>query len=523
MLDFSIPAFGETDFLQSMENPRTQITKICASDGELYAAYGRLLRENGFAAREGSRTDTHLYSAFRKENCGVFLNFYAELGELYIVTEEDSAYFTYEDTSREASVQPQITQITLEDFGMSYAIRLSDGRFIIIDGGREFEPDAERLFRCLKDGSPYEKPVIAAWIFTHPHTDHFYCFITFADRYGDQVEIEKFLFHFPEADDLVHYPKLTAQDPRFDHNTQPTHYIGLMWERIARSGAQVYTAHTGQKYRIGDAQCEILASMDDTILTDSNINAASLVVRMELAGQVILWAADSAFSSVKMAQKHGAHLKADILQIPHHGFQSGSAEGEIAAYDLIRPHTCLLPVSAYNAFTVFSTYRAGTQYLMATLPEVQEVISGTPQRTITLPYTPPVYAKKELEHTFLAGRDNAGARTWIFSDLFTGREEDFRFTLLNATNFAAEVQIELFFESKKQQIRYIKAKLEAGALRIVNIIGEDVDSESLYFNWLSLKTQGIPENAPFAVRFMCDVPIVVSHPDHAASYRSSIL
>ncbi len=523
MFEWTIPAFGETDYLQSMENPRTQITRICGTDKENYAAYCRLLQENGFSAREGSRTDTHLFAAFRKENCAVFLNYYPTLRELYIVTEEDSAYFTYTDTPREAFVSPQITQITLEDFGMSYAIRLCDGRFIVIDGGREFEPDEDRLFKCLKAGSPYEKPVIAAWIFTHPHSDHFYCFVGFADRYGDQVEIEKFLFNFPEADDLVHYPKLTHQDARFTYNTQAAHYIGLMWERIERLGVPVYTAHTGQKYRIGDAQCEILASMDDTFLTDTNINAASLVIRMELAGQVILWAADSAFSSVKLAQKHGSHLKADILQIPHHGFQSGTAEGEIAAYDLIRPRTCLLPVSAYNAFTVFSTYREGTQYLMNTLPEVEEVITGTPQRTITLPYNPPPYAKKELERAFLAGRDNAGARTWIFSDLSTGRKEDFRFTLLNTSNFAAEVQIELFFETKKQQIRYIKTKVDAGALRRVNIIGEDVDSESLYFNWLSLKTQGIPENVPFAARFMCDVPIVVSHPDHTAAYRSSVL
>ena len=523
MLDFSIPAFGETDFLQSSENPRTQITKICAADGEHYAAYGRLLRENGFAAREGTRTETHLYSAFRKENCGVYLNFYPGLGELYIVCEEDSAYFTYADTPREASVTPQITQITLEDFGMSYAIRLSDGRFIVIDGGREFEPDEDRLFKCLKEGSPYEKPVIAAWIFTHPHSDHFYCFVGFADRYGERVEIEKFLFNFPEADDLMHYPQLTYQDVRFSYNTQPVHFITLMRERIARIGAPVYTAHTGQKYRIGDAQCEILASMDDTFLTDTNINASSLVIRMELAGQVIIWAADSAFSSVKLAQKHGTHLKADILQIPHHGFQSGTARGEIDAYDLIRPHTCLLPVSAYNAFTVFSTYRAGTQYLMDTLPDVKEVIPGTPQRTITLPYNPPAYAKKELEHAFLAGRDNAGARTWIFSDLSTGREEDFHFTLLNTFSFAAEVQIELFFEDKTRKIRYIKTNVAAGSIRRVNIIGEDVDSESLYFNWLSLKTQGIPENVPFAVRFMCEFPIVVSPPDHTAAYRSSVL
>ena len=522
MHKLTFPAFGETDFAEATENPRTQLTVIQGVSEDSYNAYRSLLLENGFSLYEERSTELHLYSAFRQENSAVFLNFYSSLKELYIVAEEDSGYFSYTDTSRDISVQPQITQISLEDFGMSYVIRLSDGRFIVIDGGRHFEPDQDRIFRRLKSSSPYETPVIAAWIFTHPHPDHFYCFIGFAERYGDRVEIEKFLFNFPMAEDLEHYPGLDFQDGRFTGNTKPTRYLGLLWERIESIGAPVYTAHTGQKYRIGDADCEILASMDDAITKDTNINAASLVTRMELAGQVILWAGDSAFSIVKPVQKHGSHLKADILQIPHHGFGSGSSDAEIAGYKLIRPHTCLLPVSDYNAFTVFSAFIPSTNYLMSTLPEVEEVIAGTPQRTITLPYTPHAGAKEELKHKYLSGRDNCGARTWIFTELSTAKEEDFLFTILNPTTSDVTVQIELFFEESFRKIRYIKTVVEEGTIRRVNIVGDDVNSESVYFNWLSLKAQGIPENAPFAVRFMSDIPVVVSHRDHTAAYRSTI-
>lgn len=522
MLEFVIPAFGETDFAEVIENPRTRLTVLHNEDREAYVAYYRLFGEKSFSLEEERGTETHLFSAFKKGNTAVFLNFYSEARELYIVTEEDSRYFSYTDIPRDISVAPQITQIRLEDFGMSYVIRISDGRFIVIDGGRHFEPDQDRLFSRLKSASPDETPIIAAWIFTHPHADHFYCFVGFVDRYGDQVKIEKFLFNFPEAEALEYYPGLDFQDSRFTGNTKPTHYLGLMWERIARIGAPVYTAHTGQKYRIGDADCEILSSMDDSITVDDNVNAASLVIRMELAGQIILWSGDSAYSTVKLPQKHGKYLKADILQIPHHGFGSGSSEAEIAGYKLIRPHTCLLPVSDYNAFTVFSAFRPGTNYLMNTLPEVEEVIAGTPQRTITLPYTPHAGAKEELKHKYLSGRDNCGARTWIFTELSTANEEDFLFTILNPTTSDVTVQIELFFEESFRKIRYIKTVVEEGTIRRVNIVGDDVNSESVYFNWLSLKTQGIPENAPFAVRFMSEIPVVVSNRNHTAAYRSTI-
>ena len=142
------------------------------------------------------------------------------------------------------------------------------------------------------------------------------------------------------------------KDRRFEDVSAFTN-IPKMWEQIERSGGKVYMAHTGQRFNIGGASLEILASMDDTIHLSKNINASSLVIRMELCGQIILWATDASFSDAQLPEKFGEYLKSDILQVPHHGLQCGTAEAMMRGYDLIRPKVCLLPISEYNAYTAF--------------------------------------------------------------------------------------------------------------------------------------------------------------------------
>ena len=513
------PAFGESEFFDCRENRNARVITLPGSERAKFDAYCDLLQSEGFSLKEIRSDSIRSFGAFSREEEGVFLNYYENTGELTIVEEVDCRYFTYRDTNLDASANPQITQISLEDFGLSYVIRLSDGRFIVIDGGWNFEPDQEKLFRCLSEGAAEQIPVIAAWILTHPHSDHYHCFIGFLDRYGDRVQVEKVLLNFPEAEDLEHYPAFAKADPRVDYDSSEAKNIPLMWDRIARCGAEVYTPHTGQRYRIGDADCEILSCMDDTLCRSYGINAGSLVVRMELAGQVILWTADTSFSIARIPERYGAYLKADILQVPHHGFQSGDAAGEISGYDLIQPKICFLPVSDYNAYTVFCAYREGTRHLMTNVG-IEEMITGSVQRTVSLPYTPPAYAKADLARKFAEGQAAAGARTWIFGNLSTGREADFRFTFLNTTHIKANVGIELFFEDGSRKIRNIRALIPPTRMQTLNIIGEEVESETVWFRWLTLKTQGIPENVPFTVRFISDIPIVISHPDHREIYRT---
>ena len=519
MTDVKIPAFCEADCTENRENKTNVAWTIKNADAKAFDSYVELFCNDGYTKMEENHNGKNRFAALLKGSEGIFINYFGNIGELRIVDEEECNYFSFCDEGLVYTVDPQITQITLEDFGLSYAIRLSDGRFIVIDGGWNFEPDVDRLFKCLKKGSPFEKPIIAAWILSHPHEDHFHCFIGFMDKYASHVTLEKCLFNFPEHDDTEHYPGLTHIDEKLGDLSAFT-YIPMMLERIEKSGAVIYTPHTGQKYIISDAELEILASMDDTIHVTDNINSTSLVIRMTLGGQTVLWTNDAGFSYARLPERYGKYLKSDILQIPHHGFQSGTPAAEIEGYDLISPKVCFLPVSDYCAFTFFCPFREGTRHIM-TADCVEELITGTVQRTITLPYTPRSEAKKEIERSLYRGLDNNGARTWIFTGLSTARKEDLVFSVLNTTVLPVEVSIELFFENKAQVVKFIKAKVGGSSFKTFNIIGDEVDGNALYFSRALLSKRGVPENAPFAARFLCDTPIVVSHKDHQPTYHST--
>lgn len=517
-MDLSIPAFiGE--YTDHYVNKNSRVLTITEAEETDVLKYCDFLVENGFVKRQMRCLEKWIFAAYERGTDGVFVNYYKDTRELRIVMEENCVYFIYQDKGTAACVSPQITQIHLEDFGMSYVVRLSDGRFIVIDGGRELEPDADKLMECLTEGVKGRKPVIAAWIMTHPHTDHFYCFFPFMERYGEYITIEKFLLNFPEADDSVHYPKLIAKKFRETGSTADPKML-LLNKLIHEIGAERYTPHTGQVYVIGDAVLEILSCMDDTIHCCNDVNASSLVIRMELGGQVTLWATDASFGAARLAERYGDYLKADILQVPHHGFGMGPAADTIKGYKLIAPRVCLLPVSDYNAFTTFCTFRECTEYLM-TQCNVQELITGEKTRTLTLPYQPDENGERKLYHQYVSGRENAGARTWMFTELDTARPEDFQFTILNTTHSPAEVFIELFFESAKGKIRFIKAVVQATSLKKVCIIDEeDVKTNAVFYNPWSLEKNEILQSVPFAVRFMSNIPVVVSNKNHTASYHT---
>jgi hypothetical protein len=285
----------------------------------------------------------------------------------------------------------------------------------------------------------------------------------------------------------------------------------LAWaEKLA---IPTFTPHTGQKYRIGDANIELLACMDDSIHVTKNGNATSLVFRMELGGQVILWTADAGCSYVRLDERYGEHLKADILQIPHHGFQSGKAEAEIRTYDLVRAPVCLLPTNSYCAYTFFCVFREGMRHLMLA-DYTEELIDGDEQRTLVLPYTARRGEREKRMREMALGLDNNGARSFVFSGLHTGCEEDLAFTLLNMTVLPVQVRVDIYLEGKRPMRNAAKLELGGSTLQICRLTGGE--------NGILTPDKLLPENTPFAVRFLCDTPIVVSNQAHSAAYHSML-
>ena len=514
-----IPAFGESNYGDTASNRNTRVVNICEASEQLFQSYLKLMEEAGFSKEEHRALGQNLYAALKKDGTGIFLNYYGALSELNIAIEENCGYFTFAAEAGKAVVTPQITQVYLVDFGMSYAIRLSDGRFIVIDGGWDFDPDVQELYRVLKEGTPVGKPVVAAWFLTHPHRDHHLCFAEFILRYPNDVVIEKLLMNYPEPDDLAHYPEMTKEDLRVA-DTATINRVPRMLNEVNRLGIPIYEPHSGQVYRIGDAVCQILSCMDDTILISDKINPTSLVIRMELSGQVILWTADASFSVCRLVERYGAYLKADIMQVPHHGFQSGTAEGEILGYQSVKPDVCLLPVADYHAYTAFCTHKVGTHFLMTNLG-IGELITGDKTRTITLPYTPPDYAREELRRKVASGLRNCGACTWVFSDLDTSNKGDFVFSVLNTAYVQTDIMINLYFEIPGRNVSHIKLSVPPKSFRRFCIVDkDDVVTDAVYFNYDNLDVKGIPENSSFAVRFVSDLPVVISHKVHKPSYSS---
>lgn len=351
--------------------------------------YRKQLEKEGFVLNEEHCLGIRVFYTYAKGQDVKFVSYYPNVHEMHVVSEPNSNWLAYSDNRGEDRVSTLLRQIDLEDFGESYVIRLRDGRMIVFDGGFEYEADADKLMNTLTEFSPDEKPCIAAWIMTHPHLDHYRCFLIFQSKYGEQIEIEKFIYNFPDTGE-EEYEAIPALQ-KFE---EPV-YLQKMYAAVEQTGAKVYRAHTGQVYKIGNAKLDILSSPDNTMEPPvKDFNQTSLVIRMEIEGQTILWGGDAYFGKTRLAKRYGTYLKSDIFQIPHHGFQGGDEK----VYDLINPSVCLIcgfdRVWLGTQFHFFEL--SYNQHLIYNMNIQEYLAGGNGDITLELPYIPRSNGKEAL-------------------------------------------------------------------------------------------------------------------------------
>jgi len=384
---------------------------------EEFQTYREGLLAEGYELEEQHQWGMTRFYTYMKKKDVIFLAYYEKIGEMNVVTEPNSNWISYADQRGEDKVANLLRQIDLEDFGESYVLRLRDGRMLVFDGGFEYEADADSLMHTLDEFAQGEKPCIAAWIMTHPHLDHYRCFLLFYEKYGERVEIEKFIYNFPDVgkEELEAIPALCANEE--------TKHIQRLYDAVAKTGATVYRAHTGQMYQVGNAKMEILSSPDNTMEPPiKNFNQNSLVIRMEIEGQVILWGGDSHFEKIRFAERFGEYLKSDIFQIPHHGFQGG----DIAAYNLIDPSVCL--VASFERVWLGTDFKffgfEHNQHLIYEMDIQEYLAGGNGDITLELPYVPKENRKKELLDRIVKWRNHIPFRTDEYGKNFYIEDEN---------------------------------------------------------------------------------------------------
>lgn len=260
-----------------------------------------------------------------------------------------------------------------EGTGMSFVMTLSDGSYIVYDGGLRI--DAPILLDYLESNNVRaEKPRIAAWVLTHSHGDHYLAMREIAKAHADRVTVEQFL--------------LTPRLSKYEFE-QYEGFLGEIFpvEDLPKfEGAKMIKPHTGQLLYYRDAKIEILHTQEEMLPNQFRwMNEASMITRVYLGGQTILFPADGELGTdVQLPVTYGYALESDFLQVPHHAYSGGS----YTMYDLVRAKvamfTCHEPY--FKKFTDPKWNGGKSDYLIKVTPEIHYSAMGT--KVYELPYTP---------------------------------------------------------------------------------------------------------------------------------------
>lgn len=206
---------------------------------------------------------------------------------------------------------------------MGYAIKTINGKIIVIDGGTT--DDAEQLEKyIIENGSKVD-----AWFITHPHSDHAGAFEVISQN--ENINIEKIY--------------MSINDKQWYIENEPTRQedIEMFFPVIEQEQIKekIIEPQVNDVIKIDNVTAKILGIKNPEITTNA-INNSSMVIKFKVNQKNILFLGDiGTESSEKLIKNQGRNLKADIVQVAHHG-QAGATE---ELYKIVKPEICLWPTT----------------------------------------------------------------------------------------------------------------------------------------------------------------------------------
>ncbi len=365
----------------------TVIDKYALVSEQDYEDYLSLLEQSGFALYDSRAIDANRFATLTNDTHAVHLSFYPRTRVMRAVVEEKGALCRLSDPCDpvcETLLTGMKGETVVAAEGMGFIIRLADGSFCIIDGGMG-DPDgvdADKLMNILLAQKPanVEKPVIAAWIFSHLHGDHIGVFNCFSLVHHDDVVIEQLIFNFPKEEEVERSDSPYMLDDTIYRYTQFKKNLADFYADVP-----VVKVHTGNRFAVRNAQFDVLFTLDDLYpksILNGGMNESSLLLKMTVDGQATLWTGDFGFNSVKtVMSEYTDALSADLLQLAHHGMN-----GTVDFYAAVDPSFALLPV--WEGGYAEMRERAQNKWLINSPNLRQLIVTGQGMWTIRLPYDP---------------------------------------------------------------------------------------------------------------------------------------
>lgn len=211
-----------------------------------------------------------------------------------------------------------ITQHGRNDINLSfYTIYNENEGLIVVDGG--WSDDASNVREVVDELGGH----INAWILTHPHQDHIGAFnLLYNELEG--ITIDKiYTVKMASAEECIEIAPWDSVDAYND-------FLSLNIEDITY-------VYPGDNFEICGLNFEILSAYDENVkkLSRDYLNDGSMIFKVTNYNESMLFCADVGINmSDFLVNKYGTDLKADYLQMAHHGYGGLSDE----FYQLVSPN-----------------------------------------------------------------------------------------------------------------------------------------------------------------------------------------
>ncbi len=287
------------------------ITALCSLGFELYG-------KNSF---NGNR-----FATLNNERASIFLTYTAHDGFSRVIISAREHMLPSMAEARESVCESKLCMVAIGQkyrgvdfdscpYGVSFVIRLKDGRFIIIDGGVNNADEVDKLYGLLDNLSKSyrgkEIPTVAAWILTHPDGDHWGCMYGMSQKYAHKIKLERIIYNIYDASvECGMRPAACGAGDRVHNIYVPAIAEGFDCDTLVK-------VHTGQKFFIGDIRFEVLFTHEDLypVLID-HTNDASVVLKMTAGDKVFLLTADAEGRAARQINAQcGSYLKCDYAPI----------------------------------------------------------------------------------------------------------------------------------------------------------------------------------------------------------------
>ena len=227
----------------------------------------------------------------------------------------------------------QLNQNPVEFNGMGYVIQLTDGSFIVYDGG--YSASDDELLNTLQSLSEGKKPLIRAWVMTHLHGDHTGAFKRLAAR---ENATELFSLEY-----LIYSP-VSESNPGIALEEREGRIKSLQRAVARFPETRTVYAHTGMQFVFCNLEMEILyapESLYKNLRAPEPFNNSSILSRLKAENGTMLFTGDIDTLGANLSVRlYGDALSSDMVQMSHHGLN-----GPLSFYEKVNAATLWYPCS----------------------------------------------------------------------------------------------------------------------------------------------------------------------------------